>query len=298
MKMSRRPTESEAIALIESLQLEKFRTDFPEADRQIRELVPLKSKSAVRIDELLLEVARIVSSARSRRKADYTEITLRAIRASKAAEADIKQTVEGLLKLDVEQLQLALNIIGEAFPDLPLSKSDSFSSFFHLLAEFSELMMLIHHALRLATGQPDEPKSRGRPRSNHILPAFELMNAWESSTAVQLNDVEVWERKRIPVPKGLGAGVRGLKDEEINSKQPSTIFIGVVMRLIESTIKDSEVFTAIKHALELRDIWSQFIEKSWSQIIRKKMPARFLLEQFHAVSKFETRPKHVRKKPI
>ncbi len=260
----KRRQQLEQTALIETLQLDKLRTEFPQGIEQICNLPPLRSKPHL-IDDFLLKVGDIIYQSRRRLDSEHINRVLQSIRSSNAAAADIQKVTEGLAKLDIEQLEAVLLIAGEVFPK-PFFEKQDLEGFFRLLDDFGALMLTLYAAIRLGTGISDKPRGRGRPSSRYVLPALELIDAWESVTSERLtDDSPVWFLKRVPTPKRLETDV---KDRKFDTKQPSTEFVWIALRMIDPKIKDAEVFTAIKRALALRDKWYDFV--------RRKPPKQFL----------------------
>jgi hypothetical protein len=241
-----------------------LRAEFPQEIEQICNLPPLRSKQRL-IDDFLLKVGDIIYQSQRRLDSEHINRVLQSIRSSNAAAADIQKVMEGLAKLDIEQLETVLLIAGEVLPK-PFFEKQDLEGFFRLLDDFGALMLTLYAAIRLGTGISDEPRGRGRPSSRYVLPALELIDAWESVTSERLtDDSPVWFLKRVPTPKRLETDV---KDRKFDTKQPSTKFVWIALRMIDPKIKDAEVFTAVKRALALRDKWYDFV--------RRKPPKQFL----------------------
>jgi len=250
--------------LIEQAQLDILRADFPEEVQQICNLPPLHDRPHF-IDDLLLKVSDIVYLGRRRLDGNHVNCISQSIRSSNAAAADLENVVKGLTELDIEQLQAVLFIAKEVFPR-PFFEKEDLKGFFELLGDFRVLMLTLYAAIRLGTGISDEARRRGRPRSPYVQPALKLIEIWESVTSeLMRDDSSVWVIKRIPTPKKLDTSV---PVKGFNTKQPSTKFILITLRMINPKIKDAEVFTAIKNALALREKWYDFV--------RRKPPESFL----------------------
>jgi hypothetical protein len=87
------------------------------------------------------------------------------------------------------------------------------------------------------------PRGRGRLTSEHVLPAIELIQLWEHVIAKKSQkETPTYSIKPVPTPK---------KNEGIID-QPSTEFARIAFQMISPGIKDSKVFTAIKHALRVQ----------------------------------------------
>lgn len=156
-------------------------------------------------------------------------------------------------KMDGVHLETVLSIASEVFPR-PFFENQDLTGFFRLLQDLRMLLLTLHAAIQFGTGIVDKPTHRGRPSSPHVQQALELINAWENVTAERFaEDSPLWLIKRVPTPKR-----EKTDDEEIVIKQPSTEFIQIALRMINPTIKDAQVFTAIKKALAWRDEFCEF----------------------------------------
>jgi len=266
----KRDQQLEQTALIEKIQLDQLRADFPREVEQIRNLEPLRSSPHL-VDGLLLKLDEIVLFARRRLDKRHVARVEQAIRSSNDAAANIAQVMDGLAKMDIEQLQGVLVIAREIFPQ-PLEKRDV-SAFLRLLHDFQALMLTLHAAIKLGTGISGLPKGKGRPSSPYVQPALALIEVWETLTATPYwEDSPVAFIKRVPTPKKLElSGPKG-KDQKYLTKQPSTEFILIALRMINPKIKDAEVFTAIKNALAERDEVYDFVRRN----LRRKPPRSLL----------------------
>src|SRR6185503_16435053 len=143
------------------------------------------------------------------------------------------------------------------------------SSFLRMLNDFKALMLTLHAAIILGTGISGVSKGKGRPPSPYVEPALELIQVWESLTATRYaEDSPLWLMKRVPTPKKLEISEPKGKDQKYLTKQPSTEFILIALRMIDPKIKDAEVFTAIKKALAERD--------ELYDLIRRNPPKTFI----------------------
>src|SRR5579863_9102138 len=126
----------EQTALIENLQLDQLRADFPQEVEQICNLRSLPSSPHL-VDSLLLTLSQIVYFGRRRLYKQHVDLVVRTIRSSNDAAANIAQVIDGLAKMDIEQLQTILFIAREITPQ-PFEKRD-LSGFFRLLNDFQAL---------------------------------------------------------------------------------------------------------------------------------------------------------------
>jgi hypothetical protein len=262
----KRDQQLEQTALIEKFQLDQLRADFPRELEQICNLEPWRSKPHL-VDDLLLKLDKIVGLARRRLDKQQEASVVQAIRSSNVAAANIAQMIDGLAKMDIEQLQTVL-VIARGISPKPFEKRDVSASL-RLLHDLQTLMLTLHSAIEWGTGIFDLPKGKGRPSSPYVQPALELIEVWESLTATPYwEDSRVALIKRVPTPKRLEvSGPRG-KDPRYLTKQPSTEFILIALRMINPNIKNAEVFTAIKKALAERDELLVFVRRK----LRRKPP--------------------------
>jgi len=266
---------------VDKLRLADFKAEFPREITQICNLAPLRAKPDL-IDDFLLTLGEIVGLARRRLDADQKERVIESIRASKDAADKMPAIAAALGKMDAQQLDNILSIATEVFPR-PFLKNQDPLKIFRLLQDFTTLLLALHCAIQLGTGVLDQPPRRGRPSSPYVQPTLELIRAWGVVTAEQSwKDSPLWVVKRVPTPKRLE-----VKDQKIVTKQPSTEFIQIALRMIDPGIKDAEVFTAIKNALSLGDEIYEFI---------KTKPPKSIAGKLNAFERFKTRRVPVRKK--
>ncbi len=184
--------------------------------------------------------------------------------------------------MDGEQIENVLYIASEEFPQPFFNNKDPIA-IFQLLRDFRTLLLVLHAAIQIGTGILDRPRGRGRQSSPYVQQALVLMDAWEIVTARQFSaDLPLLILKRVPTPKRLD-----VKDREIITKQPSTNFIRIALRMIDPKIKDAQVFTAIKNALTLRDEIYEFARTN---------PRKSLAGKLKVLGRFKTRHVPVRKK--
>ena len=282
-RTSRRPRRRQQIEeyLVDKVRLAEFKADFAHEITQICNLAPLKARPDL-IDDFLLTLGEIVGLARRRLDVDQKERVIESIRASKDAADKIPAIAAALGKMDAQQLENILSIAIEVCPR-PFLKNKGPLQIFYLLRDVTTLLLTLHVAIQLGTGKIDQPTGRGRPSSPYVQPTLELIKAWEVLTAEQSwTDSPLWVVKRVPTPKRLE-----VKDKKIVTKQPSTEFIHIALRMIDQNIEDSQVFTAIKNALSLRDEIYEFI---------KTKPPKTIVGKLNALGRFKTRHSPGRKK--
>ena len=249
----------EQIALVEKIQLDQLRYDFPREVERICNLEPLRSSPHL-VDDLLLTLGKIVVFARRRLDEQHIARVEQAIRSSNDVAANIAQVMNGLAKLDIEQLRMVLVIAREMVPQR-FGKRDM-SAVFRLLNDCQALMLVLPAAIKLGTGISGLPKGKGRQSSRYVQPALELIDVWEFLTATRYREDSPLEViKRVPTPKRLEASGPKGKDQKYLTKQPSTEFISIALHMINPNIRDAEVFTAIKNALRERDGLYDFVRR-------------------------------------
>jgi hypothetical protein len=239
---------------ISSIQLEHFSNEFPLEIDEIRKLEPLKSHCAPEI--FLLTLSDIVYLAKRRLDPDTGCTIWLGIQAAQDASEKIELALRGLMSLDIERMELTFQFAGE-FPH-PLLQTPDANKIFEHLRDTSALLLILSAAMRLGSGGPQKARGRGRPSSPYVEPTLELIQLWESICTIPFADGSDFEFiRRIPTPKKLS--VPKAKGQRFMSKQPSTEFIHLSLQMINPKIKDSEVLTAIKSALELRDKYYDFV---------------------------------------
>jgi hypothetical protein len=267
--------------LVDKLRLAEFKAEFPNEVAQICNLAPLQAKPDL-LDDFLLKVVNIVGLGRRRLDKDHVERIIKSIRSSKDAADKIPAIAEALGEMDAGELGNVLSIATEVFPR-PFFKNQDPMGIFRLLRDFHNLLLTLHAAIQLGTGIDERPPGRGRPSSPYVQPTLKLIEAWEVITAEQSwNDLPLLRVKDVPTPKRLD-----VRDQKIVTKQPSTEFIRIALRMIDPNIKDAQVFTAIKNALSLRGEINEFI---------KTRPPKTIIGKLNAVERFQTRRVPVRKK--
>jgi hypothetical protein len=267
--------------------LDQLRVDFPQELEQLRNLEPLRSRPDL-LDGLFLKLGEIVYLGRLRIEQGQIDLTVRAIKSSNDAAANIATVVEGLANMDDAALDTVLAVTQGKFPQ-PYFVQDV-NGLFKLLEEFRVLMMTLHRTMKFGTGLSDERRRTGRPPSPYLQLTILLINAWESLIAEQYSDDTALAPiiTRVPMPKRLDTSDVERKKSKIVSKQPSTEFILTALRMINPNIKDAEVFTAIKKVLKQRKILQTYIANHPSIYVRRTK----------LVARSSTREMRVQKKPL
>jgi hypothetical protein len=255
-------------SLIEQLQLGEFKELFPEEVKQICELAPVRLRPEI-ADDLLFRLSEIVHFERIRAKPEYVE-NIRVIVKTATEVADkVQEIAERTCKLDVEHLLTFWSIAEQLSPYFEGKTADDV---FQGLVDLRILLSAVGVAAQFATAT-SIASSKGRPHSPYIRAAMALIDAWESATAEQLQeDSPLWLMKRVPTPKRLDE--KG-SNKVLNTKQPSTEFVWISLRLINPRIKEAEVFTAIKGALKVRDEFYEFVRSKPPTAIHQRLEKFF-----------------------
>jgi hypothetical protein len=249
--------------------------DFPAELKEVCNLSQLRLDPRL-IDPFLLQLGTIIYRHRNRYSTnDYFDRVEQFIRSTNAAADNIDLVIECFGKMDIAHINSVLSVAIEIFPR-PFFEKQDLEGFFRLLGDIRVLMMTLNVAVKIGTGVSGAPRGKGRPPSPYMLPALELIEAWESITAKKLGeDSPVMLIKRIPTPKRLDTSGPKDKERQFETKQPSTEFIRLALRMIKPDIKDSEVLTAIKRALKLRDTMYDFV---------RSKPPKSLLRQLELLN--------------
>ena len=206
----------------------------------------------------------IVHLFRKRLDPHHIDRIEQSIRSCNAVATDINTVIEGIGDLDIEQLEKVFYVVEEVFPK-PFFEGRNFLEMFRLLYAFRTLMETLSGAIYLGTAITDRGKRKGRPTSRYVSVAVELINAWEIATSERLNNSSGFVLQRVPTPKRTEAKLEAKDDWKLFTKQPSTQFVGIVLRIIDPTVKGAEVITAIKKALAFRDKQYEFIRDNSSK---------------------------------
>lgn len=239
--------------------LEQLRTDFPREFEQISSLAPLRSSPHL-LHDLLVKLDELVRLGRRRLEGEYVDRVVQSMRSSIDAAANIEKVTAGLKTMDSAQRDTALAVANDIFP-YPFFAGRDLDGFFRLLADFQTLMLTLHKAIKFATAIPDTRRRKGRPSSPYLQTALVLINVWETVTAeLSRGKSPNAIMKRVPMPKRLK-----VNDQRFPTKQASTEFIAIALRMINPRIKDAEVFTAIQRALTQRKKFQEFVRRKLSK---------------------------------
>jgi hypothetical protein len=184
---------------------------------------------------------------------DYLDGVRRCVQSALRASEEIEAVSNLLLHLDAGHAESVLGLVEAFAPDFLKCEHELLGVRLHqariTLRAFSNDMVVLSGAVSLATGITDEPKGRGRPVSRHVYAASELIALW----------CEMTGNAKFPNPKSLDVSDSQTDEEHFGSKQPSTEFVGHVLRMIDPKISNSQVFTAIKHALTGAEDFKTFL---------------------------------------
>jgi len=164
----------------------------------------------------------------------YFESIKQGIIAAEKVSGSCKALLASLLALDGEHIDGFMTALHKA---LEQSKSSVFrGDYMEILQTISGLITGVEAckiALILSTGQTVEKKTRGRPSSQYVSVAMDAARLWEDMT-----------NRSAVTPKG-----HKNPDGNTAASQPSTQFIHLLLKMVESRITLKETMTAIRHAL-------------------------------------------------
>jgi hypothetical protein len=211
---------------------EKLRREFPDQLKDIFKLHPLRSLADV--DGFLTDFAQIVYTDRKLANDDIKQATMLAIQSADDVVDKIELLRKNCVAMDADLLTPIFRLMHRVHPQVaPVDLRDD--AFFGMLDWVQAMLTMFSLATAVSTDVSGPRKSRGRPRSKYVRTAIRLIQLWEHFTAEKVGVL-----KSIPTPKKN----QGIID------QPSTEFMRIALQIIDPKIKESEVFTAIKHALE------------------------------------------------
>ena len=240
--------------------------------KEIFKLRPLRA--VANDDEFLDRLGKIIYRNRTLADSSTKQAVSLTIQSADRAAETVELVKRGIQGLDIGQLRPILNLANQLLPGyFPEGPGD----LVELMRRFQAMFLFLSLALTLATGVSQLPRGKGRPTSEHVLAAIELIQLWEHVTAERSQEgPQILRIKQVPTPK---------KNEGIVD-QSSTEFVRITLQMISPGITDSQVFTAIKHALQTQ---REFYELLPSDVdLAKTMGAIFHMNE---------RASLVRKKP-
>jgi hypothetical protein len=246
--------EEEQSTQIAKLQLEKLRSEFKSDVDEILKLPPLTAIPDP--TDFLLTLGEVVYRGKRRRQNKHILAIETALSYANDAVVQIEKIIEGLAQIDIEQWETILFAANHLFPD-DCPREMSVLGLFNMLNHSRKLLVMLNAVAPIATGISDSPRGRGQPRSPYIHLAWQLIDLWEATTAQRKSeDSPVWQISRVPTPKRLDT-----RDDQkdLLTKQHSTRFIRIALRMISPNITNAQVFTAIKEALATRDQFYQVV---------------------------------------
>lgn len=232
---ARSKQDKEKAELVDRSKINRIRNDFPNEVKEIFKLRPLRTLA--NDDKFLDILGKIIYRNRTQADNSTKQAASSTIQSVDQAVEIIDLVKKGIQGLDIAQLKSSLNLANQLLPGFfPEGPGD----FAELMHRFQAMLLVLSLALTLATGVSQLPRKRGRRTSEHVLPAIELIQLWEHVTAERLQEgVQVRRIEPVPTPK---------KDKGTIG-QSSTEFVRIALQMISPGITDSQVFTAIKHAL-------------------------------------------------
>ncbi len=143
----------------------------------------------------------------------------------------------------------ALDKVSDKFPRL---KGLDGTQVLEQLDESVAFLNALKNAVKTAADVALLPRKRGDKTAYHFLPTLPLMELWESILATQQGRAGRRKGTAVPTPKKVPGVAQSEKELTFISKQPSTEFIRMALRMIDPAITDAQVFTAIKVARSKR----------------------------------------------
>ena len=215
---------------------------------------------------------------------DYFVRIEQCIRSAETAEKALQEFVDLFMRMDTAHRDAILYLANEVAPDQ--FQDQKLGEFLGQLTAMPTMMKVLAAAVTLATGISAAKRSRGQPQSPYISPAFELMQQWEYLTAEPMTEGEAlihfrpsddltpaerratlridtpWQHgleiHKAPTPRPLGKGKD--KDQKRQYLEHSTAFIGQCLKMVKPDITDSQVITAVKHAVKRRALMVKVLE--------------------------------------
>jgi hypothetical protein len=279
------PKDDEIELLHEDFLNDYLPSNFPKDFEELCRIPPLDEiknnedlMTAVRID-----LGQIVCKHRKRFTDDpnYFVRIEQCVRAAESAENALKEVLDLFVGMDNEHREAALDLAREIGPCI--FPEQKLGNFLEQLAAAAMKMEILERAVSTVTGVAAQKRGKGRPLSNYIVPAYELMQEWEIITATPMtvgdaligfsDETTPTERrtlrrfdapfparkiKPVPTPRPLGKGTD--RNPKPQYAEHSTAFIGQCLKMIAPKITPQEVVTAIKHAVSLRPVYRRMVE--------------------------------------
>jgi hypothetical protein len=230
------PSRQQILELMERpdrIQFDWLQREFPEELLAICALLPLQASPSR--DQFLMQLTAIVYLFRGR--FENVEGAKQSVHDLENGIANLKLARQGFGQIISFGLEAALP---EASKKCPRLKGLNSKEVLELFDESCVMLDALSEAMRAAAGISALPRRQGDKGAYYFVPAFFLAELWESVTA-----------KRVPTPKYFRSGDLHGKQPPFVSKQPSTRFIRLALRMIDPAITDAQVFTAIKNTREV-----------------------------------------------
>jgi hypothetical protein len=240
-------SKQEIVALMERpnrMRLDWLIKEFPEELHAICGLEPLRSSP--NLIPFLTQLTAIIYLFRAKYE-DFHDVMKAAHELEKGV-AHIKRAMQGFAYVNFFLLRAALRETGEKCPHLMGLDA---KQLLELLDDFCVLSSDIGEVLRSAAHIDLQPRGRGDKQAYYFVPTVPLIELWESVAG-----------KKVPTPKKIPEASHGGKKQTFISKQPSTEFIRIALRMIDPTITDAQVFTAIKRALKMNELFAPCLRRS------------------------------------
>jgi hypothetical protein len=221
--------------------------EFPEELRAICALAPMQSNP--NLDRFLLGLHAIVYTFRAR--FEGANGAVRVVSALEHAIANIEKVIQGLGHFNAFALAAALPDVSEKCSQLKVVDA---GQVFEQLTDTVVFLRALSEAMRSAASISVVPKRRGDKRKYDYVPALYLRWLWEGATGIE----------EIPHPKKLPKDVVEREKPKFISKQPSTEFIRLALRMINPAITDAQAMTAIGSTFWAMEKYPELQEeKNW-----------------------------------
>ncbi len=195
----------------------------------------------------LMQLTAIISLYRARY--ENVQGAEQAVRDLEKGIAYIRRAMQGFPHINYFLLEATLLEVREQCPSF---RELNVRRALEVLDEFCVLARALSGAMRSAANAYTLPRRRGDKSDYYFLPTIPLIELWESIASIQQEGGARRSRKDVPTPKRVPGVDDAGKKLPFISKQPSTEFLKITLRMIYPTITDAQVFTAIKKARKTR----------------------------------------------
>jgi hypothetical protein len=228
------------------MRLDWLITDFPKELHAICCLVPLRSSA--NLIPFLTQLTAIIYLFRA--KYESVPVAKKVGRELEKGAGNLERAIQDFRRMNYFVLGAALPEVSEKSPRL---KGLDATQVLELLDEYQVFLNALNDAVRTTADVALVPRKRGDKTAYHFVPTLPLMELWESILATQQDRAARRQGRGVPTPKRVTEVAQSKNKLTFISKQPSTEFIRIALRMIDPTITDAQVFTAIKVARSKRN---------------------------------------------